>query len=254
MTEVRNHQRLEVGPGAVHVMAVEPEARRFDGCVVFSHGFLVPGFESRRMFIDMAGRLAAAGVQSALFDYRGSGYSDLSFEEMTLDTELEDLKVVLAAVRERASGPIIVWGMSLGTAIAARAAAEDPGAIDALAFWCGSFETYERWSERYREPFEAGGGETLIPAGFKVTERLVESTKSFDLQTHLSRTSCPLLMVHGTEDGSTDIARATRGMDRAQRDMDRVIIEGGNHGFKNQPEHYERALGATLDWIADRLM
>jgi uncharacterized protein len=242
---VKTHYRLD----GIHILTIDPEVRRSAGHVIFSHGFTVPGFESHRMFLDAAERLASIGIASSLFDYRGSGYSDWSFEQMTLHTELDDIGAVLNFTRSRETGPLIVWGMSLGTCLAAKIARERPDLVSGLVSWCSSFDTYERWEERYRDLLAAGGGATFLPSGFKVTTELLESVQDFDLVTDLQNTVCPLLMVHGTEDDSTDIRRATRGMDSLNRPFERVIIEGGNHGFKNQPAKYEEALSVTLSWI-----
>ena len=250
---MRTHTRLQTSGGEVHVMNVDPPHPRTSGRVVFSHGFTVPGFESRRMFLDAAERLAARGIPGTLFDYRGSGYSDLAFEEMTLHTEQEDLGLVLEAVRGTQDGPIVVWAMSLGTAIAAKVAGDSPELVDALAFWCSSFDTYERWVDRYSADLEAGGGEIFIPAGFKVTSSLLDSVKDFDLTQDLARSTVPLLLVHGTDDDSTDLGRVQRSTKKLSRPFDLVVIEGGNHGFKNQPEQFEVATAQTLDWIEARI-
>lgn len=249
---MKQHRRIGTSNGEVHVMRVDPQHGPASSAVVFSHGFTVPGFESRRMFVDAAERLTSEGISSLLFDYRGSGYSDLAFEEMTLYTEFEDLRQVLSTARSEGATRVVVWAMSLGTVVAAKAAREDPTSVDALVFWGSSVDTFQRWTKRYLQDLDEGGGQIYLPAGFKMTKPLLESVRDFDLTTNLQHTSAPLLMVHGTEDDSTCIDLAVQCMDNIRRPLDRLIVQGGNHGFKFQPDKYEEAMHVTLDWVLAR--
>jgi alpha-beta hydrolase superfamily lysophospholipase len=218
------------------------------GTVVFSHGFTVAGFESRRMFLDLANRLAARGIAAVLFDYRGSGYSDLAFDEMTLESELEDLQAVLAVVAEPRPRPLVVWAMSLGTAIAAKHVHDHPGTLDALVLWGSAAGLPRRWHDRYAARL-AEGTPLLHKSGLPVTRRLVESSRGFDIEDNLRGSTLPLLFVHGTNDEAADVSLVEDMLPRLRRHVDTVILPGGNHGFHHQPETYERAATMSVGWI-----
>jgi hypothetical protein len=143
---MKKHQRLEVKKNSyVHLYINQPDKNGFKACIIFSHGFLVPGFESNRIFIDISNELVQKGYKTILFDYRGSGYSDLDFSEMTIDTEIEDLISVIdyASEFESKGSEIIVWGQSLGSGVASLVVSKSKN-VDRLILWCLSAKLYER--------------------------------------------------------------------------------------------------------------
>jgi pimeloyl-ACP methyl ester carboxylesterase len=249
---MKKHTRLAIGDGEVHILEVSAIGTDQPSplVVVFSHGFTVPGFESRRMFLDAAQRLAGRGIPSLLFDYRGSGYSDGRFEDMTLTTELTDLEAVVGFAASNVSPRVAIWAMSLGTAVAARFAQLSQRKLEGVALWGGAFELPTNWTKQYRDDLDAHGGEIFLPSGFKFTRPLFESVGSFDIGENLRETDCPLLFVHGTDDEACDIAGALRTMAGLERPFDQLILEGGNHGFHHQPAVYEQAMRHTVDWMA----
>ena len=60
--------------------------------VIFSHGFTGNHLEPHFIFKRTADALCEQNIMSIRFDFFGSGNSDGAFEEMTLQTELNDLE------------------------------------------------------------------------------------------------------------------------------------------------------------------
>jgi hypothetical protein len=220
--------------------------------VVFSHGFTVPGFESNRMFWKAAMQLSTGDWQSVLFDYRGSGYSDMEFESMTLQTEIQDLEAVLSAVRGRVgSAPLFVWGMSLGTSVAIEVLAEKASSVEGLILWGLSAELYERWSTRWVEDFQSKGF-SILPSGFLVKPSVVEGMRGIDTYASLKRINVPIYCVAGAA-STTGEARMSRiARDEATTNFEYVEYAEGEHGFKGQPQLLERAMRGTIDWLDTR--
>lgn len=251
----KEHVRLSTSNGDIHAMTCSPQVRSVSQTrvVIFSHGFTVPGFESRRMFVDAADRLVEKGWTATLFDYRGNGYSDLDFSEMTIQTEVEDLNVVLDYVRSLV-GPdawLALWGVSLGTAIAAEVAAQREDQLDGLVEWCLSANLHARFAPRYAEDF-AARGYTILPAGYTVRPSFVESMLRIDTHATLRGLALPRLFVHGDQDDLTPIELAEQAVREAMGDTTFHRVRGGVHSFKAQPPQYEEAISRTFEWLEAR--
>src|SRR5262249_7835589 len=140
-----SHHRLPVGSTGESLHLVSLDVARPSAIVVFSHGFLVPGFESHRMFLDIAKTCVAHSYRPYLFDYRGSGYSDGSLAEITIEDEILDLHAVLDAVKGTHDHlPLVLWGQSLGSGVATLVAA-DRSDIAGVILWNFSARLYDRY-------------------------------------------------------------------------------------------------------------
>src|SRR5690606_7224053 len=79
--------------GTVHIPEGFTGARP---CLIFCHGFTANRDEPHFMFVKIARALEKIGVVSIRFDFLGSGESDGEFCDMTINTEVEDCKAVIA--------------------------------------------------------------------------------------------------------------------------------------------------------------
>jgi len=218
---------------------------------VFSHGFSVDGTESYRLFIELSDALSSHGYPSVLFDYRGSGYSDLAFEDMTFDTELADLNAVVNFARERfPDHHIALWGMSFGCAVTACVASRRSD-ISFMVLWCLSAEIHRRYREKLGVEIEERGY-TYIDKGFKVKREFLESLKGRDVYAAIKDSSITSLLVHGDADTTASIELSRTAHKLAPDNTTLREIKGGNHGFKLQPAQYKEAVEITLGWIRQR--
>jgi len=226
----------------------EPIGEKKD-CIVFSHGFSVSGFESRRMFWDISNDLNKLGYLTVLFDYRGSGYSDLSFSDMTIDTEIQDLNNVIEYVYNNINDKksFILWGQSFGSGVASFVTPKRPE-IKALILWCLSAELYDRYSVTLGAEI-TDKGYVYIESGFKVNKSFLDSLKNMDVYDAIKQINVPLLLIHGTADKKASVTLSHKAFDIANDPKELFVIEGGNHGFKCQPELFETAVRKTFNWI-----
>lgn len=95
-----------------------PEAR---GTVVLVHGLN----RSRIEMVKKVPFLHERGWNALLFDLRHHGASGGKVSSFGF-FEKEDAHAAVALARSRSTGPVVLWGVSLGAATAALAAAEDP--------------------------------------------------------------------------------------------------------------------------------
>jgi pimeloyl-ACP methyl ester carboxylesterase len=248
---MKSHERLAVdGDSHVHVFRWAPPAPA-RAVIVFSHGFLVPGFESHRLFLALAGDAVERGFEAVLFDYRGSGYSDLSFSEMTLDTEIADLHTVVE--HAGAGRPVFVWGQSLGSVVAAHVVARRHD-VSGVVLWALSARTYQRFVDRpgFRELAE-GADTAYLDAGFEVGRQFLESLRDKDTYDALAGTDIPKLFVHGDADDKAPVELSREGYRHANEPKELVEIPGGNHAFKAQPDLLREAKEASFGWIVSQL-
>ncbi|GGO82505.1 alpha/beta hydrolase [Wenjunlia tyrosinilytica] len=103
--------------------------------VVFVHGGGVTR-EEGGFFTRLADGLADAGVASLRFDLRGHGQSEGRQEDLTLSAVLNDIRVVLAQVRESTGAEdAILLGASFGGGICAYYAAQRPDDVSRLVLF-----------------------------------------------------------------------------------------------------------------------
>ena len=251
----KNHFRLLVTSNSyLHAYVVRPIDMNTKNTVfVFSHGFSVDGTESFRLFIQLSEKLVSLGYPCILFDYRGNGYSDLKFEDMTFDTLVEDLNVVADfSKKEFPNYKIAFWGVSLGCAVAASVAAQRKD-LSLLILWSLSADLYLRYKERFGVNMEKNGY-VYIDKGFVVKRNFLESLKDRDIYLAIKTASIKCLLVHGTSDTTASIELSRTAHNIASKNTTLYEIIDGNHGFKLQPSQYKTAVDLTLAWIDQNLI
>ena len=197
----------------------------------------------------IAERLANKGWTALLFDYRGSGYSTMNFEDMTIQTEIEDLHHILDFCRDRAlSTSLSIWAMSLGTSVAIEVLRHrDPKEVKAAVLWGLSADLHARWSTRWEDQF-AEKGYAILPSGFLVRPSVVEGMRGVDTYASLDALTIPCLLVAGGA-ASEEVAMSRRAMKTAGNHCDLIEVANGNHGFKGQPDLFDAAYQRSVAWL-----
>ena len=113
-----------------HVPAGAPR-----GALVYVHPFAEEMHKSRRMAALQARALAARGWLVLQVDLCGCGDSPEEFGEARWDTWARDVRAGLAWARVRTAGPIALWGLRLGAALACELAADTALGIERLMLW-----------------------------------------------------------------------------------------------------------------------
>ena len=124
-------------------MAYLPDHTGRSGTVLMLHGFTGQRIESGFMFVQLARRIAASGLAAVTFDFRHSGESDGSFDQMLVSGEIQD---ALQVTRWLGAQPFVdrsrlgVLGFSLGGLVAACAGAYS-GAYSAMVLVAPTTQT-----------------------------------------------------------------------------------------------------------------
>jgi len=155
--------------------------------------------------------LVEAGFQVFIFDYRGYGRSQGKPSEPGLAL---DADAAWAHVRERAGlemAPLVIFGRSLGGAVAIRLAAHVSGA-DALIV---------------ESTFTSLGGMVRhLLGGLPGADRLADGYTSLD---RIKQVHLPLLVIHGEEDELIPMAQGYTLFEAANAPKDWYAIAGAGH-------------------------
>ena len=106
--------------------------------VMLLHGFTGQRAEPHRLFVIFSRMLAERGIASMRFDFRGSGESEGTFDEMTPSREVEDVAAAYAFLKSRPEldgQRLGLLGLSMGGMVAALSVAQPGLDFAALALW-----------------------------------------------------------------------------------------------------------------------
>jgi pimeloyl-ACP methyl ester carboxylesterase len=208
--------------------------------VLLCHGLSGHKVEDGRLFVRLARALAADGVVSLRFDFRGSGDSDGDFADTTIERQLDDAR---AALHRLVGAPgvdtvrIAVLGLSMGSIVASLLAGDRPD-LAALVLWA----TVAHPGELF--PPEPGGEPR---PGWRVEPGFYASCARTEPLAALARYAGPLLCVHGTRDyvprGWAEAARAT-----SRHPASRLELVDGEHTF-GVDAGKARAIELTRAWL-----
>lgn len=210
--------------------------------VVLVHGGGVTR-EEGGFFTRLADGLAASGVASLRFDLRGHGESEGRQEDLTLSAILNDIRVVIAHVRDSLGvEDVTLLGASFGGGICAYFAAQRPDDVSRLVLFNPQLDYKKRtidsrsyWENDYLQDEAA---RQLATDGFlQFTPTLKHGRPIFNevfwLRPHeaLGDVQAPTLIVHGTKDTLVPIESSRTAVARFGGPCELVEIDGSQHGF-----------------------
>ncbi|MEN8763867.1 MAG: alpha/beta hydrolase [Thiogranum sp.] len=205
------------------------------------HGWYIPQRGSSRVLLFMhgnAGNISHRGESVAIFhrlglnvlifDYRGYGQSQGEPSEQGLYQDAAAAWNYLTETRNFASDDIILFGRSLGGAVAARLASEVRAGSVILE------STFSSASD-------------VAGSLFPILSRLVVLRYGFDTVAYLKAVACPLLVLHSPEDDIIPFYLGEKVYQAAAQPKVFVKIQGDhNSGFLQSQPFYEQELGRFI--------
>ena len=182
-----------------------PDGRdRVPGALLL-HGFTGHKAEIHRMFVKLARKLAAHGMASLRFDFRGSGDSAGEFEEMTIRSQVADATEALKfLVRQKRvnSKCLAIIGLSLGGAIASHIVGREKGRIKSLVLLAPVAEGAGILDELTTPEAVASLVQTGITdyGGNLVGVEFIRQFAEMKPLREVTRAACPVLVMHGEKD------------------------------------------------------
>ena len=221
--------------------------------LILSHGFL----SNQRHMRAYAAPLAQEGYVVFTYDFCGGalhGKSDGSFEDMSIDTEREDLKAVMAyvaACEDVDAGRLILMGESQGGFVSCLVAAEQPERISKMLLLYPALcipDDARRGQMRMLRFDPAHIEETLVSRPIRFSAKYPKSAMDIDIYAAIKKISCPMLLLHGSEDEIVDVAYAKRA-EEANAAVKLVVLQGAGHGFGR--EEQQQAIGQMVQFLRE---
>ena len=217
--------------------------------VIVSQGFMGSQMGDEK---DYAQHLAERGYIAFTFDFCGGGpnvVSDGRTQDMTVLTEREDLKAVIAYVQSLPyvdAENLLLMGFSQGGFVSALTAAQlqDEIAKLILFFPALCIPDDARRGQMIMARFDPANIPETVECGPMLLGRgYPEVVLHMDPFAEIAPYEGPVLIVHGTADGLVNYSYSERAA-KAYKNAKLVPIEGGDHGFRGE---YDVQARAALD-------
>jgi uncharacterized protein len=188
------------------------------GTLVSLHGVA----DNRRGAAGLVSRFGKQGLAVAAYDSRGHGESDGEFCTYGFH-EKEDLRRVIATVPP---GPVILFGTSLGGAVALQAAAGEPRVSGVVAA-----ETFSDLATVVRDRAPRITPGFLLKRAF----RIAGDRGDFDVEAvspvrAAASIRVPVLLIHGAEDRDTGPDHSRRIYAALAGEKRLIVVPGAGHG------------------------
>ena len=234
--------------GMVHRPAL---ARSPVPAVVFFHGFTGDRLESHWIFVKCARALANEGIASLRFDFYGSGESEGSFHEATLQSEIGDARAAVRFMQRQKgidSASLGLCGLSLGGCVAACIA--PASGAKALVLWSAVAHPaiLQQLSEKLGRPAPNHSDDFEYDAR-RISARFLKDAPKADPLNAIRRFTKPTRIIHPGKDETVPRSHAADFLQASgARIKQKVIIPGADHTFTSIA--WEAAvIGQTVEWF-----
>ena len=219
--------------------------------LIMSHGFMDNHQGGPADFVETG---VDAGYAVFAFDFCGGcvhGSSDGKTTDMSVLTEVEDLKAVIAKVRSLPyidPSSITLMGQSQGGFVSAITAAQDPS-IEQIILMYPAFciPDHARRGSMMFAKFDPHDVPEIVQCGpMKLGRMYVTDVIMKDPYEMVDSYTGRVLLIHGTEDRIVDVSyakEAAKAYERTQpKRLTTVYIEGADHGFKGKDAKFVQEL------------
>lgn len=224
--------------------------------LIMLHGFTGNSIESKFYFSRLSKKLAAAGIASVRFDFRGTGNSDGLFEEMTVESEISDALEILNLIYadERYDCERIgLLGFSMGGMVAMRIVGCHSEKISCCALWSPASDSEQLYKKILEDSRQIPGTDGYLDVdGFKISVKFLDSTRNSNPRKDIDKFEKPVLIIHGSEDKAVD-CRLSVALKRVFTNAELQIIEGADHVYSSVIWG-EKLLCNTLSFLKARLL
>lgn len=208
--------------------------------VIMSHAFM----SNQKIMGKYAKALAEEGYVVFTYDFCGGatlGKSDGKFSDMSIDTEKDDLKAVIAYVEGFSDVDIrqlILLGASQGGFVSCLVASEYQDRISKLILLYPALciPDNARDGKMLMIKFDPEKiDQTFSSRPFKFSPEYPKSAINIQIYEELEKIKSPMLIIHGDADKIVDVRYAKKAKEVFVNPSSRlVILEGAGHGFNKQ--------------------
>lgn len=216
-----------------------PEGEGPFPAVLLLHGLGSTRNEIGNIYVDKAEALAANGIASLRFDFRGFGKSDGDTGEFTLDRQNEDALIALEALQDiDGVDPerIGVLGFSFGAGAAIELAAAQPQAVKSVVVWSpiGDYAA-DMLDSLGQKAFDRAAEDGIVGLNLgwrtmALKQDFFDSLFTHDLYAALREYPGPFMAINGADDFYLKYAERLRDA-AAGTDTKGVVIDDADHVF-----------------------
>ena len=212
-----------------------------DKLVILAHGFTGQKTETGRFFVSAARALARAGFSVLRFDFMGSGDSSGEFFDMSPNTEIADLRDVIAWAHRRKFRDLGLLGFSYGGGVSICAAAQT-NEVKALVTW-SSVPSFRFWRP---EPEANENVSRKNPMG--ISAKFFSDRPAKDIPEAYCSLTIPKLQVQGDCDIPGFREQFSENFLLAKNPKRHVLLPGADHSFSNWT-HRKKAIALSIAWF-----
>jgi uncharacterized protein len=219
--------------------------------VIFFHGFTGDRMESHWIFIKCARALAQEGIASLRFDFFGSGESEGTYDQATLQSEIADARAAVRFMQRQKGidpGRLGLCGLSLGGCVAACVAPASKA--KALVLWSAVAHPaiLQQLSKERGKSSPNYSGDFEYDAR-KISARFLNDAARVDPLAAVRRFKKPTRIIHPGKDETVPRSHSADFLEAsAARIKQKVIIPGADHTFTSIA--WESAvIGKTVEWF-----
>jgi len=242
--------------GVLHI----PERKKSLGIILF-HGFTGNKCESHFIFTKLARRLCKEGFSVLRFDFYGSGDSEGNFENMTLQTEMEDGKKAIEFLKTFDfidKEKIGVCGLSMGTLVATYVAYKFRE-VKALCLWSPlAFPNIIKkkiLTKEIRKKIEKCGKVYISGIGHYIGKDFVKSLEEINIKEFAENYRGNVFIIHTKDDLSIDLKHSLFYFERFHKNainLKMLILNKGGHTFITE-ESEKRVIEETTNFFKEVL-
>ena len=221
------------------------DGRNIKEVVIFSHGFNCQS----DLLKNKAATLAQAGIPVVTYDFRGGsakGQSDGATEDMTLDTEISDLNLMIETVKGydwTDDDNIFLMGESFGGMVSALVGAQRDD-IAAMALCFPALNSADNCRNNY--PTKDDIPEMLNISDFVAGKGLWLSLYDRDIYAEIATYQGDVLLLHGTKDPNVPYESSVKANENYAH-SELITVEDAGHGFGGKDA--ETTLKAIYDFV-----
>jgi len=209
--------------------------------IILVHGFAVDK-DDCGLFSGFAETIKDFAVYR--FDHTGCGQSEGDFTKTTLSDYIEDLRKIVAYVKDRHDW-VAIWGQSFGTAVTIALSPD----VDKIVLTGAFHESYKLFKQYFGDGFKSdgiserksssSGNVTAVEAGFW------SDLKKYDLLELAAKISTPVFLIHGGEDTDVPKDQAEK-LFEVMKNRKIMIIGGADHGLEPDRDQVYRIVKEFL--------
>ncbi len=229
-----------------------PDGLQRGPAVLLLHGFTGQRIEAGFLFVTLGRLLAQRGIAAVTFDFRHSGESDGSFDQMLVTGELADALRMTTWLQSQPFADrtrLGLLGFSLGGLLAAACMARTD-AYRALTLLAPTTV-----ANICRFAGEQAADAPVTVGCHQLHRDFFRDVKTLNPVADVIRNPRPTLLVQGTEDQAVTPAVSqayVAALQRTQVPCEHALIAGADHGF-GKPTHRQQLCQTVVDFFARQL-